>query len=338
MEKSLELMHGGMRYEKMMIRVLLKEQKRIIRAIAEKEGCEIEEEIVDTLDKKSDKVSKLKEKLDNKKEEKELDKKKTNYALNQPNREAFIEAVLDGLTTPPKYFGFNVALNKGGYESVEKVINKGLHPISINDFEKVVEETEALILDTRSNSEFYKNYIPNSINIGLKGDFAPWVGAMVVDVKQPIILVSDPGTEEEVIIRLSRVGFDNVIGFLEGGFESWLKADKETDKIERIIPLEFANRYKENSKIIDVRKIGEYKTQHVKNAENKPLDMIAEWASSIDDSEHFFIHCAGGYRSMIAASILNAKGIRNFTEVAEGFNGIKKTEKLPLVGAGCTAS
>lgn len=255
--------------------------------------------------------------------------KKSNYALNQPNKEAFVKEVLDGLAPPPKYFGMNVAMNKMGYDSFENVLNKGLNPIEVQDFENAAEETGALILDTRIPAEFYKGYVPNAINIGLKGDFAPWVGAMIVDVKQPILLVSDSGTEEEVITRLSRVGFDNVVGYLKGGFDAWKSAGKEVDEVHRISAEQFAADFKEDSKVIDVRKEGEYEAEHVNEAYSKPLAYISEWANTIDDSEHFFLHCAGGYRSMIAASILNSKGIRNFTEVDGGFNGIKKTEKVP---------
>ncbi|WP_299178679.1 MBL fold metallo-hydrolase [uncultured Chryseobacterium sp.] len=255
--------------------------------------------------------------------------KRTNYALNQPDKESFIREVLDGLTAPPKYFGMNVAMNKGGYESLDVVMNKGLNPISVDDFEAFAEETGALILDTRSPAEFHKGFVPNSVNIGLKGDFAPWVGTLIVDVKHPILLVSDEGTEEEVITRLSRVGFDNVLGYLKGSFAAWKDSNKETDEIKRITPDEFAEQFNENSKVIDVRKLTEYSAEHIDNAYNKPLDTISDWVSSIDDSEHFFLHCAGGYRSMIAASILNSHGIRNFTEIEGGFNGIKKTEKFP---------
>ncbi|MFC7347579.1 rhodanese-like domain-containing protein [Chryseobacterium zhengzhouense] len=256
--------------------------------------------------------------------------KRTNYALNQPDKESFIREVLDGLTAPPKYFGMNVAMNKGGYESLENVMNKGLNPISVEDFESFAEETGALILDTRSPVEFHKGFVPNSINIGLKGDFAPWVGTLIVDVKHPLLLISDEGTEEEVITRLSRVGFDNVLGYLKGGFDSWKNSNKETDEVKRISPAEFAEAFNENSKVIDVRKITEYSAEHIDNAYSRPLDTISDWVSTIDDSEHFFLHCAGGYRSMIAASILNSHGIRNFTEIEGGFNGIKKTEKFPV--------
>lgn len=256
--------------------------------------------------------------------------KRTNYALNQPDKESFIREVLDGLTAPPKYFGMNVALNKGGYESLESVMDKGLNPVSVDDFESFAEETGALILDTRGPADFQKGFIPNSINIGLKGDFAPWVGTLIVDVKHPLLLVSDEGTEEEVITRLSRVGFDNVLGYLKGGFDAWKNTDKEIDEVKRISPIEFSEQFNENAKVIDVRKLGEYSAEHIDNAYNKPLDTISEWVQSIDDSEHFFLHCAGGYRSMIAASILNSHGIRNFTEIEGGYNGIKKTEKFPI--------
>lgn len=255
--------------------------------------------------------------------------KKTNYALNQPNKEAFIKEVLDGLAPPPKYFGMNVAMNKGGYESFENVKNKALTPISPDDYEAIAEDTGALILDTRPAPIFHQGFVPNSINIGLKGDFAPWVGAMIVDVQQPILLVTEEGTEDEAITRLARVGFDNVIGYLDGGFDAWKNSGNEVDSIKRITPDQFVEEFNDDSVIIDVRKVSEYNAEHVNDAFNKPLDFIADWANTIEDGEHFFLHCAGGYRSMIAASILNSKGIRNFTEIEGGFNGIKKTEKIP---------
>jgi hydroxyacylglutathione hydrolase len=261
--------------------------------------------------------------------------KKTNYALNQPTKESFITEVLDGLTAPPKYFGMNVALNKGGYESFEKVLKKGNNPLSVEDFEIAAEETGALILDTRSAADFHKGFVPNSINIGIKGDFAPWVGAMIVDVQQPIILVSDLGSEEEVITRLSRVGFDNVVGFLEGGFESWKNSGKEIDDIKRISAEQFVSEHSESQKVIDVRKETEYEAEHIDEAYSKPLAYINEWVNSIDNSEHFYIHCAGGYRSMIAASILQSRGYRNFTEIEGGFNAIKKFDKIPTSNFVC---
>lgn len=261
--------------------------------------------------------------------------KQTNYALKQTSKESFIAAVLDGLTAPPKYFGMNVAMNKKGYTSFDEVLAKGKTALSVDEFETAAEETGALILDTRNAAEFYKGFIPKSINIGLKGDFAPWVGSMIVDVQQPILLVCDDCTEEETITRLSRVGFDNVLGYLKGGFESWKNSGKEIDTIHRISPEEFAEKFNENSKVIDVRKEGEYAAEHVKDAYSKPLAYINDWVGNINPDEHFFLHCAGGYRSMIAASILQARGYRNFTEVEGGFNGIKKTEKVPTTDFVC---
>lgn len=261
--------------------------------------------------------------------------KQTNYALKQTSKESFIAAVLDGLTAPPKYFGMNVAMNKKGYTSFDEVLAKGKTALSVDEFETAAEETGALILDTRNAAEFYKGFIPQSINIGLKGDFAPWVGSMIVDVQQPILLVCDDCTEEETITRLSRVGFDNVLGYLKGGFESWKNSGKEIDTVHRISPEEFAEKFNENSKVIDVRKEGEYAAEHVNDAYSKPLAYINDWVGKINPDEHFFLHCAGGYRSMIAASILQARGYRNFTEVEGGFNGIKKTEKVPTTDFVC---
>jgi len=251
--------------------------------------------------------------------------KKTNYALNQPDKETFVKEVLDGLAPPPKYFGMNVALNKKGYEAFDTVLQKSSRPLSPEDFEQAAEETGALILDTRSAADFHKGFVPNSINIGLKGDFAPWVGSMIVDVAQPILLVTEPGTEEEAITRLSRVGFDQVIGYLKDGFAAWQQAGKETDAVHRISPEEFAEKFSKDVPVIDVRNTGEYAASHVEEAYNRPLAYINDWAGNLPESGHFFLHCAGGYRSMIAASILNARGIRNFTEVDGGFNKIKET-------------
>ncbi len=251
--------------------------------------------------------------------------KRMNYALNQPSKEAFIAAVTEGLTPPPAYFGMNVALNKKGYASFEQVKEKGLKTLSPNELEEVVEQTGALVLDTRTNGAFAKGFIPRSVNIGLKGDFAPWVGAMLVDVQQPIVLVVEAGEEEEAVTRLARVGFDNVIGYLYGGFQAWQAAGKEIDTVNRITAKEFANLVQVNSdKIIDVRKETEYEAEHVSEAFNRPLAQINEWMPSLGE-ETFYLHCAGGYRSMIAASILQARGIRNFMEIEGGFGAIAQT-------------
>ncbi len=251
--------------------------------------------------------------------------KKSNYALNQPNKESFVKEVLDGLSAPPKYFGMNVAMNKGGYEDFEKILKKGSRPVEASDFEAIVEGTGALILDTRNATDFHQGFVPNSINIGLQGDFAPWVGAMIVDVQQPILLVTDPGQHEEAITRLARVGFDHVLGYLEGGFETWRNAGKEVDSVQRISVKAFSDQYNEKAKIIDVRTETEYAAEHVNDAYSRPLVDINEWAKNLNSDDHFFLHCAGGYRSMIAASILNSRGIRNFTEVDGGFGAIKET-------------
>jgi rhodanese-related sulfurtransferase len=252
--------------------------------------------------------------------------KKMNYALNQPNKESFIAAVTDGLLPPPAYFGHNVSMNKKGYDSFEVVRSRGLSPLSPAAFETLVEVTGALILDTRSPGDFYKGFIPQSVNIGIKGDFAPWVGALIGDVAQKIVLVTDAGMEEEVITRLSRVGFDQVLGYLEGGFAAWQESAKEVDQIKRISADQFAQEFKlAESMVIDVRKETEYEAEHVEDAYSKPLAFINDWIKDIQPNQHFFMHCAGGYRSMIAASILQARGYRNFTEVDGGFGAISKT-------------
>ena len=252
--------------------------------------------------------------------------KKVNYALNQPDKASFIKEVTDGLQPPPGYFGMNVVMNKKGYNSFESVLNQGMKALTPDEFEAAAENTEALILDTRDSDIFYKGFIPQSINIGLNGDFAPWVGALIIDVKQPILLVTEIGKEEESVTRLSRVGFDNVMGHLKAGFVAWLDAGKEADVVDRITAEQFAKEVKiGEDKVIDIRKDTEYTAEHVDEAYNKPLAFINNWVKDIDPEEHFYVHCAGGYRSMIAASILQARGYRNFTEVAEGFNAISAT-------------
>lgn len=253
--------------------------------------------------------------------------KKTNYALNQKDKESFVKAVTDGLLPPPAYFGMNVEMNKKGYESFDDVLSKGLHALSPEKFEETAEQTGALLLDVRSNEDFAKGFVPQSVNIGLNGDFAPWVGALVVDVKQPILLIADKNQEEEAVTRLSRVGFDEVIGFLEGGFEAWKNSGKEIDTVNRISAQQFEKEISEkNATIIDVRKESEYNAEHVDNAFNKPLAYINDWINTLDSNEHFYLHCAGGYRSMMAASILQARGYRNFSEIAGGFSAISQTE------------
>jgi glyoxylase-like metal-dependent hydrolase (beta-lactamase superfamily II)/rhodanese-related sulfurtransferase len=261
--------------------------------------------------------------------------KKVNYALNQKDKSNFIQAVTDGLTPPPGYFGMNVAMNKMGYADFDSILDKGMRALSLDEFEVAAERSTALLLDTRNDAAFSAAHIPNSINIGLEGDFAPWVGALVIDVKQPILLIAEPGKEKEAITRLSRVGFDNTLGYLEGGFHTWMNAGKNMDSVHRITAEQFEQEFQDKGiTILDVRKEGEYKAEHIRNAENRPLAYINEWIKNLNQDQHFYLHCAGGYRSMIAASILQARGYRNFTEVGGGINAIKAT-KIPLTDYFC---
>ena len=255
--------------------------------------------------------------------------KKTNYALRPDmTKEEFIKEVLTGLTPPPNYFPQNVLLNIKGYESLDTVMKRGANPLNSKDFELVANETEALVLDTRNATDFAKGFIPNSINIGIDGSFAQWVGEMIKDVKQEVLLVTDKGREEEVITRLSRVGYDNSIGYLEGGFETWKNSGNEVDSLERITASDVENSVNaENTPlIIDVRKTSEYGSEHLEAAINVPLNEINEHLASFPKDKPFIIHCAGGYRSMIAASILKQRGWDNFKEVIGGFADLSKTK------------
>ena len=258
--------------------------------------------------------------------------KKVNYALNQPNKEEFVKAVTDGLLPPPGYFGMNVAMNKKGYESFETVLNNGMRSLSPLEFETSADTTEVVMLDTRAASEFAKGFIPRSVNIGINGDFAPWVGALIKDVKQPILLITELGQEEETVTRLSRVGFDNVIGHLKGGFASWKEAGKEIDTVNRITAEQFAKEVNVKTDIvIDARRESEYRAEHVEESYNKPLDQINSWFAEMNPDKPFYLHCASGYRSMIAASILKSRGVHNFKEIEGGFKaiaeaGVSKTD------------
>jgi hydroxyacylglutathione hydrolase len=253
--------------------------------------------------------------------------KRLNYALRADMNEAeFIHEVTDGLLPPPGYFPQNVALNKSGYENIDKVLRMGLQPLSPDAFETGAEVLDAVILDTRDADVFANGFIPRSINIGLNGDFAPWVGALLVDVRQPILIVAEPGREAEVITRLSRVGFDNVLGHLAGGFAAWLQAGKEIDRVDRISAADFAAKlHPADDLVLDLRRESEYAAEHLERALSRPLAYINDWIKDILPEKHFYIHCAGGYRSMIAASILLARGYRNFTEVEGGYQAISTT-------------
>ena len=265
--------------------------------------------------------------------------KKVNYALRADmTKEEFIEEVLDGLSEPPGYFPQNVMMNITGYESFDNVITKSNKPLSPEAFEAAANETEAIILDVRHQSEFVKGHIPRSIFIGIDGGFAPWVGALIVDVSQPILLVAPEGREEEVVTRLSRVGFDNVIGYLDGSFQSWRNSGKEYDTITSISAEEFANRFEDNKDVVfDVRKNGEFTAEHVDGAKSTPLDYINNYLQEFPDNKTFYVHCAGGYRSVIAASILKSRGIHNLIDVGGGYGAIKKTD-IPVTDYVCPST
>ena len=250
-----------------------------------------------------------------------------NYALRKDmSKEEFIKAVLTGLSAPPAYFPKNVLMNIKGYESIDKVIERGEKALTPIEFEFVANETSALILDSRQTDDFAAGFIPNSINIGLDSNFAMWVGELISDIKQEILLVTDEGKEEETITRLARVGYDHAIGFLKGGFASWKSAGKDYNTVNRISAMEFSKRYEnENPLVFDVRKKSEYESEHILNAVNIPLNSINEHLAEIPKDRPFILHCAGGYRSMIAASILKQRGWDNFVDVKGGFVAISNT-------------
>ena len=257
------------------------------------------------------------------------DQKANNYALRADmTKEEFVKEVTEGLLPPPGYFPMNVALNKRGYDSIDRVMERGTQALSPEAFEAAANETEAVMLDIRSTAEFVEGHIPRSTFIGLAGGFAPWVGAMIVDVKQPILLVANDDQIEEAITRLSRVGFDNVLGYLEGGLDAWVKAGKDTDDIQTVDAEAFASvlNATPEAKVVDVRKDGEYQSEHVENAIHASLEYLANNMHLIPKDEPFYLHCAGGYRSLIAHSMLKARGYHNAIDVLGGFNAIRATD------------
>lgn len=252
--------------------------------------------------------------------------KQVNYALNpELTKEEFIKVLLDGLAPPPGYFPSNVLLNIKGYESFDEVIKRGLQPLNVYEFEILNHERNVLILDTRNAEEFSKGFIPHSINIGLDGSFAQWVGEMISDIKQRMLLITEEGREEEAITRLARVGYDGVVGYLKGGFDAWKKANKPMDTIHRISVEEFENEFASKPMVIDVRKKSEFESEHVVEAINIPANQLIKSLAQIPKDKPFILHCAGGYRSMIAASLLKQNGWENFTELRGGFAAISKT-------------
>jgi hydroxyacylglutathione hydrolase len=262
--------------------------------------------------------------------------KRMNYALRSDmTREEFINEVTEGLLPPPLYFPLNVKMNKEGYDDFEKVLERGNRALSPMEFEAAANESGAIVLDVRHESEFVKGHIPRSIFIGLAGDFAPWVGALIADVKQPILLVAPIGKEVEAVTRLSRVGFDNTLGYLKGGFEAWKKDAREYDSLTSINAMDFAKIIKEDSvPVFDVRKESEYVSEHIEDALNVPLSFLNEQLAQFPKDQTFYVHCLGGYRSVIAASILKGRGIHNIIDVAGGYTEIKKTD-IPVTNYVC---
>ncbi len=261
----------------------------------------------------------------------------SNYALRADmSKKEFIKEVTDGLQAPPDYFSKNAKLNKSGYESFDTVMSRGAKALSPSAFEKLAEKTEALILDVRDKKDFAKAFIPNSIFIGLDGSFAPWVGALIPDLKQAILIVAPKGREEETVKRLARVGYDNSIGYLKDGFNSWLDAGKETDEISILSASEFERSFINDKtiNILDVRKPGEWVASHLSSAQHFALDFINKNMNEISRDKMYFLHCRSGYRSTVAASILKARGFHNLTNVQDTFEKISES-KIPVVTAAC---
>jgi len=254
--------------------------------------------------------------------------KEFNYALRADmTKEEFVKEVTEGLTPPPQYFPKNAVMNKTGYDSFEQVMSKGSVPLDVDMFDAMAEHEGALVLDTRHQDKFVQAHIPGSIFIGVDGSFAPWVGALITDLDQPIIFIADEGREEEVVMRLSRVGYDNSLGYLKGGVEAWKAAGKEVDSLESITADEFAQRMKAGDlHVVDVRKPGEFQSEHVEDAESKPLDYINQQMDQWNDDDTKYVHCAGGYRSVIAASILKSRGIHDIVDIKDGYGAIKNTD------------
>jgi hydroxyacylglutathione hydrolase len=263
--------------------------------------------------------------------------KQTNYALRPTmSRGEFINEVTDGLLPPPSYFPENVKMNKEGYERIDTVLNNGMQPLSADAFELIANEINALVLDTRDAETFAKGYIPNSINIGIDGSFAPWVGALIPGVNQPLLIITEEGRDEEVVTRLARVGFDNTMGYLKGGLKAWLQSGREIDRIDSIPAKEFARRAKvQKLTTIDVRKPGEFEAEHVKEATSIPLDFLNSRLAEIPKEGEVYVYCAGGYRSMIAVSILKSRGWNNLIDVKGGFKAIAETD-VPCTDYVCT--
>lgn len=259
--------------------------------------------------------------------------KKTNYALRAVSKEQFIHEVTDGLLPPPGYFPQNVKMNREGYDSIDTVLERGCQPLDPDAFEAVANETGALILDTRAPKTFAQGFIPNSINIGLDGSFAPWVGALIPDIRQELLIVADNGRETEVVTRLARVGYDYSIGYLRGGIDAWKQAGKEIDRIASVDTRQLAEALAKKPIVLDVRRREEYASGHLDGAINLPLDFINENMQAIDPSRPHYVYCGSGYRSMVFISILKARGYDNLIDVANGFKGIRSSKRFRLTDA-----
>lgn len=258
--------------------------------------------------------------------------KQSNYALQPMDRSAFVAKVLDGLMPPPGYFPMNVLMNINGYDSIDTVRERGLRALSPDAFEAAANETGAIMLDTRDPLVFGAGFIPNAINIGINGNFAPWVGTLIPDIQQPILLIAEPGREEEVVTRLARVGYDQTIGFLAGGFEAWRQAKKEMDQIQTITAAELREERasRTGSVLLDVRKQSEHLSEHVLGSENIPLDYINDNLASMNKEATYYVHCASGYRSMVFCSILKARGYSKLINVDGGFKALKDSGLFPV--------
>ena len=258
--------------------------------------------------------------------------KQVNYALDPKlTKEQFVKEILSGLVPPPGYFPQNVLMNIKGYESIDEILKRGARALSVSEFEIAAEETAAVIIDTRNPDEFTKGFIPNSISIGIDGSFATWVGTLVPDVKQKLLIVADEGREAEVITRLARVGYDHAIGFLKGGYTAWKTSGKDSDQIASVNEDELSQAMTSKEvNVLDVRKASEYGSEHLLNAENAPLDFINESMLKINKDKNYYVHCAGGYRSVVFISILQARGYRNLINVKGGFNALKESGKFKI--------
>lgn len=266
------------------------------------------------------------------------EQKQTNYALRADmTRDEFIKEVTEGILPPPQYFPKNAMMNKMGYDSIDNVMDRGVRALDVDAFKKEIEDG-AVVLDTRSAADFVKGFVPNSLFIGIDGAFAMWVGALIADIKQKIVFVAPKGRESEVVMRLARVGYDNSVGYLEGGIEAWKNAGEKIDEIKSITPEEFSDRYNDSMNIVDVRKNGEFDNQHVIDAKHLPLDYIHEHLDDLNKDEEYYVHCAGGYRSVIALSILQPYGYKNLINIEGGFGKIKTLENVHLTDVACSST